>query len=373
MIGYGNSMFLSTILDTEMGVAPFNTVAPIITGTAQEGQTVTCSTGTWTGTPTITYAYQWKRNGSSIIGANTSSYLLSVFDVGQSITCTVTATNSGGSSSATSNTITPISAFTGLLDIYTSASAAYSLRRLSTSYTGSLIRVRRSSDNTELNIGYDSNNVLDETALTTFVGAGSGFITTWYDQSGNANNAVQTTAANQPRIVNSGTIDKVNNKPCAVLDGTNDSFNLTSTINVSASNYQSFVGKRTVSGNRLYALSGSFGQQYLLALLTDNKYYLQSKSTHYRLSNSTDTTTAQLLLTGLNAAGTTSIYKNGSSIASTELKISITNQIGSIGNYLGGSGFLPTCGLQEIVFYNLDQSTNRTGIETNINTFYSIY
>ncbi len=263
--------------------------------------------------------------------------------------------------------------FTGLLDTYSGAAAAYSLRRLSTSYTGSLIRVRRSSDNTELNIGYDSNNVLDETALTTFVGAGSGFITTWYDQSGNANNAVQTTAANQPRIVNSGTIDKINNKPCAVLDGTNDSFNLTSTINVSASNYQSFVGKRTASGNRLYALSGGSAQQYLFSLWTDDKYYLQAKTTHYIASNSADTTTAQLLLTGLNATGTTSIYKNGSSLASTELTASITNQIGSIGNYLGGNGFLPTCSLQEIVFYNLNQSTNRTGIETNINTFYSIY
>jgi hypothetical protein len=110
MIGYGNSMFLSTILDTEMGVAPVNTVAPIITGTAQEGQTVTCSTGTWTGTPTITYAYQWKRNGSNIGSATNSTYTLVTADVSQSITCQVTATNGSGSASATSNTITPISA-----------------------------------------------------------------------------------------------------------------------------------------------------------------------------------------------------------------------------------------------------------------------
>ena len=90
--------------------APVNTVAPAITGTAQEGQTVTCSTGTWTGTPTVTYAYQWKRNGSNIGSATNSTYLLAAADVSQSITCQVTATNGVGSAQATSNTITPIAA-----------------------------------------------------------------------------------------------------------------------------------------------------------------------------------------------------------------------------------------------------------------------
>ena len=88
-----------------------------------------------------------------------------------------------------------------LLDTYSGAAAAYSLRRLITVYTGSLIRVRRSSDNTEQNIGFDSDGNLDTVALSAFVGSGSGFVTTWYDQSGNSRNVTQTTAANQPRIV----------------------------------------------------------------------------------------------------------------------------------------------------------------------------
>jgi hypothetical protein len=108
MIGYGNSVFLRTAWEVSGGVPPVNTVAPAITGTAQEGQTVTCSTGTWTGTPTITFAYQWKRNGSNIGSATNSTYTLVTADVSQSITCQVTATNGSGSASATSNTITPI-------------------------------------------------------------------------------------------------------------------------------------------------------------------------------------------------------------------------------------------------------------------------
>jgi hypothetical protein len=110
MNGYGNSVFLRTAFEVSSGVAPVNTVAPAITGTAQEGETVTCSTGTWTGTPTITYAYQWKRNGSNIGSATSSTYVLVTADVSQSITCQVTATNGSGSASATSNTITPIAA-----------------------------------------------------------------------------------------------------------------------------------------------------------------------------------------------------------------------------------------------------------------------
>lgn len=88
-----------------------NTVAPAITGTTQEGQIVTCSTGTWTGTAPITYAYQWKRNGSNIGSATNSTYTLVTADVSQSITCQVTATNAVGSANAISNTITPTSAF----------------------------------------------------------------------------------------------------------------------------------------------------------------------------------------------------------------------------------------------------------------------
>ena len=110
MNGYGNSVFLRTAFEVSSGVAPVNTVAPAITGTAQEGETVTCSTGTWTGTPTITFAYQWKRNGSNIGSATSSTYVLVTADVSQSITCQVTATNGSGSASATSNTITPIAA-----------------------------------------------------------------------------------------------------------------------------------------------------------------------------------------------------------------------------------------------------------------------
>ena len=78
-----------------------------------------------------------------------------------------------------------------------------------TLYTGNAIRVRRSSDNNEQDIGFDGNGNLNESALTTFVGANNGFVTTWYDQSGNNLNFYNTTASYQPQIYSNGTILRI--------------------------------------------------------------------------------------------------------------------------------------------------------------------
>lgn len=81
---------------------PRNTVLPAITGTAQVGQTLTSTTGTWTGTGN-TFARQWTANGVDIVGATGTTYVPVVGQVGQLIRVRVTATNPNGSASATSN------------------------------------------------------------------------------------------------------------------------------------------------------------------------------------------------------------------------------------------------------------------------------
>jgi len=89
--------------------APVNTAEPKISGTAQEGQTLSGSSGTWTGTGTITYKYQWRRcnaqgNGcSNIGGADSSNYQLRTADVGHTVRVRVTAKNADGSASSDSN------------------------------------------------------------------------------------------------------------------------------------------------------------------------------------------------------------------------------------------------------------------------------
>lgn len=85
-----------------------NTVAPVISGTQVVGSTLTSTTGTWT--ELSTYTYQWYRGASLISGATSSTYTLVQADAGNTsnITCQVTATSSGGSGIAASNTLAQI-------------------------------------------------------------------------------------------------------------------------------------------------------------------------------------------------------------------------------------------------------------------------
>jgi len=91
----------------------------------------------------------------------------------------------------------------GLIEQYQGAAVAYSLRAIATTTWGYVVRVRRASDNSEQD--FTALQVADGT-LTTFCGVGDGFVETWYDQSGNGNDATQATIASQPKIVNSGAL-----------------------------------------------------------------------------------------------------------------------------------------------------------------------
>jgi subtilisin family serine protease len=112
--------------------APAVTALPSISGTPQDGSTLTASTGTWNGSPT-TYAYQWQRcdtSGgacSSIASASSSSYALTSVDVGSTLRIAVTASNTAGSSTA-------VSAATSIV----AAAASTAPTSTSTTFTGAL-------------------------------------------------------------------------------------------------------------------------------------------------------------------------------------------------------------------------------------------
>jgi hypothetical protein len=104
--------------------------------------------------------------------------------------------------------------FTGFLNQFPNASLGLSLDKLDKNYTGSAIKVRRSSDNTELDIGF-VNNELDTASLLDFVGSGNGFVTIIYDQVG-SNNMVQNNASLQGQIVSNGSVILKGGKPCII-------------------------------------------------------------------------------------------------------------------------------------------------------------
>jgi hypothetical protein len=260
-----------------------------------------------------------------------------------------------------------IQSFVGLLDTYPNAAAAYSVRKLRAAYTGSAIRVRRSSDNTEQDIGLTALGNLDTTTLTSFCSGTNGFVTTWYDQSGNANDATQATAANQPQIVSSGSVLNVNSKPSLQFDGTNDEFSLSSTITTSI--YSNFVVlKKTGTGSIVIPLGLANGQ--LTGAWSDGNLY-ENNGQFVSVPYTNDSN--QNLF---------SVIKNGDTLSD----FSATQNASTLGSYTGSpftsittdrlgarSGTYSDGNIQEIVLYSSNQSSNRTGIRTNINSYYAVY
>src|SRR5207247_1407760 len=106
----------TTIVQPAAATPPVNTSPPTISGTPQAGQTLTASTGSWSGTHPITYAYHWHgahsggANCAAIAGATGPTYVATSADVGRTLRVVVTATNSAGSASSTSAATTVVQA-----------------------------------------------------------------------------------------------------------------------------------------------------------------------------------------------------------------------------------------------------------------------
>lgn len=265
--------------------------------------------------------------------------------------------------------------FIGLLDTYTNAAAAYSVRKLRAAYTGSAIRVRRSSDNTEQDIGFDVSGNLDESALTTFVGANNGFVTTWYDQSGNSRNANQSTAGNQPQIVSSGSVITLTGvgspKPVIHFYGLGKKFVFTSSIDGSL--YTSFNTSKFsgTGGSGFYAGSSSSGKTpYTPLPLTTAGYFMsRSGTTGYR--HNMITNNYELLSCVAPQSGALLFYINNNSKSLTTITDGSSPSFIGIGTRSDIAIDNSYC--NEFIIYTSDMSSNITGINTNINNYYAIY
>jgi hypothetical protein len=283
-----------------------------------------------------------------------------------------------------------VQADTLLLDSFPNAAAAYSLRKLRSAYTGNAIRVRRSGTNAEQDIGF-VDNFLDTASLKTFVGAANGFVTTWYDQGDSARDAINTNASQQPRIVNAGTLERKDNIVNIVFTGSPirlSAASLAGTISGSNKPFSAFGLSYRNAGNFVSHIlhfgstaSASQRRNELLRINADSsliQLYIADNGTLTFINDATKKINIgnRFLFSSLSSGLAQSIYKNATlEVSGTLTPGTITLNTATIGARQGSSSFSEYLngGMQEVIFYNSDQSTNRTSIENNINRNWLIY
>jgi hypothetical protein len=274
--------------------------------------------------------------------------------------------------------LTATSSFSFLLDLYPGAAAAYSLRKLRTAYSGSAIRVQRSTDNAQTDIGFIA-DVLDITTLLTFCGVGNGFVRTWYDQSGNNNNAeINPSGPQAPKIVISGVLQTQNGKPCLRFFQTNNDQLLMTNAILADTNISIFM---TAKGDNLVSngpiLGGNSGPPTVLfgylSSLPNLAYQGLLNGTSNYINTVPNFANANFLIYQAIVNSTNYyLYQNNNTFTQTVigLGISAPPSFNRIGAYFASN----TNGIfSELIFYKTDQSANRTGIVNNTNSFYTIF
>ena len=278
------------------------------------------------------------------------------------------------------------------------AAAAYSLRKVDSSYSGNAVRIRRSSDDVEVDVAFDSDDKVSsssaitntteqggesgETNATTlgdFISGTDAFVHTWYDQAG-SNDAVQETASNQPKIAESGALLADGIK----FNGNSDNFTITNGVSgrsifaVTNQNIDTTGGGLTGYGqDGISSLLGTAGTNSYIFISNNNSAF---NSYAISIDGAGTSDTGKYALNGktLSSAGgnlgtygdipsdTNSllsiIYNSGDpAFAWTRLGSGITSNI-----FMQGS-------MSEVILYTSDQSDNRFKIESNINNYYGLY
>lgn len=272
-----------------------------------------------------------------------------------------------------------------LLNDYTGATAAYSLRRVNANYTGNCIKVRNDSG-TQLDIGFVG-DYLDTASLSSHCGSGGGQITVWYDQSGNSRDASQSTVSAMPTIFSSGSLNEVNSKAAISFDGGDLLLTASTQLHTGAFYATCVVQSPSSIGNEQI-----FGQD-------DSQSTPRVRIAQYLRTNSSDSAGRVIVF---NTAGSNFQDASTSVLTSSQVQISsyatsdgtiesfddsVTNgsssytgtlKTGSLGVSIGArAGTISTSNafnghIQEIVIWDGDQTSVRATIESDIDTYYSI-
>ena len=255
------------------------------------------------------------------------------------------------------------------------------------------MRIRRDSDDEETNIGWDSNGDLDTTAISDFCGTANGYVSQWWDQSTNGNHATQSTTTQQPQIYNGTAVITENGKPALQLGRSTLKQLTTSAISWSTSFTAATVLQPTDDGN-FYIKNWSIGSDatergYAHIAMTgagtrdwsrdDSAMFGDGyESTSYPriITTGSAFTSGQQALSFLSLNSTAStLHVDGSEPTYRVQQTGNTSADSDIlyinGGTTAGQGMDGT--MQELILWASDESSNRSGIESDINTYFSIY
>jgi hypothetical protein len=253
-----------------------------------------------------------------------------------------------------------------LLDTYTGSTAAFSLRPLrSATSSSNLIEVRRSTDSAVNN--FTATQITDGT-LTAFCGAGNGFVSKWYDQSGSNNHAVQADTNLQPRIVNAGALELDAGKPAIVFGSANGVCLSPPSIIMGATAAFFSVTRHTNAGSGFSFYIGENGTSNFFVGKTSGgslAAYINNPS------GISSTNIVQKTIAYWQLGTSISQYKfNGSGATLGDIVNSANWRIGTRSSQAGQMWIGP---IQEIIYYPTSQVSTNSGIISALNTYYTVF
>lgn len=248
---------------------------------------------------------------------------------------------------------------------------AYSLRLLRSSYTGPAIRVVRSTDEAEMDIGFDSNGNLNVTDLLAFIGSASAFVDIWYDQSGNNNHMTGGGGPDfYPQIVSAGIVTTMSGKPTLKTTSGNSQILYTVPINPITINHINVVGQSdgiTSPGSEPIFFR-QFGPTCHFGLNTNENFNAYASNTASIISNSTQISTVTKIYSAIFPSG--KLYANGNEIGSGIQSTATPSpeacylfNVTGLQNSLNGS-------MSELIVFPM--AVNRSVLEQNQGNYYGI-
>lgn len=267
---------------------------------------------------------------------------------------------SGATTFCSANPITLAIESAPVLDAVPTSALAVGLHKLNSSYTGSALRLRRNSDNTEMDFGFLGNE-LDAAAISNWLNGANGYCTILYDQSGSGNNMTQASTGRQPLYVANG----MNGKPVLRFNTDQRMFNYTNFTPP----YSVIYAAKQTSGNRQRVLSSLYNN-WLLGWWGGSKSQAHFDGWVYHPGSVSDDN--MYIYSGTGSGSSASAYENGNLLATNSNGLSGPIGLGMNGGYLGGSEF-SNCDFTDVfVFSSVLSDINRTAVERSIADYYFI-